>query len=139
MQIWNVQKFITSYNIIYYKYLKTRINFISFHLQIYDSVRVKHPSVLNRIHPVHGDVSLPNLDLSPENRIMLIEKVNIVFHIAATVKFNEPLNVAVNINTAGTARIIQLRKELKHVISITYVSTAYSNANLSEIGEKVYT
>ncbi|KAK9295204.1 hypothetical protein QLX08_010397 [Tetragonisca angustula] len=106
---------------------------------IYDSVRVKHPSVLNRIHPVHGDVSLPNLDLSPENRIMLIEKVNIVFHIAATVKFNEPLNVAVNINTAGTARIIQLCKELKHVISITYVSTAYSNANLSEIGEKVYT
>ena len=78
MQIWNVQKFITSYNIIYYKYLKTRINFISFHLQIYDSVRVNHPSVLSRIHPVQGDVSLSDLGLSPEDRIMLIEKVNSV-------------------------------------------------------------
>ncbi|KAF3422662.1 hypothetical protein E2986_11311 [Frieseomelitta varia] len=105
---------------------------------IYDSIRVKHPLVLSRIHPVQGDVSLPDLGLSSQDRNMLIERVNIVFHIAATMKFNEPLNVAVNINTAGTARIIQLCKELKHVISITYVSTAYSNAHLPEIDEKVY-
>ena len=70
---------------------------------------------------------------------MLIENVNIVFHIAATVKFNEALNVAVNINTKGTARIIQLCKELKNVISVVHVSTAYSNSYLSEIEEKVYT
>ena len=69
---------------------------------------------------------------------MLIENVNIVFHLAATVKFNEPLNVAVNINTKGTARIIQLCKELKNAISVIHVSTAYSNANLSTIEEKVY-
>lgn len=34
--------------------------------------------------------------------------MNIVFHLAATVRFNERLNVAVNINTNGTARLIQL-------------------------------
>ena len=116
-----------------------RINFISFHLQIYDSVRVKHPSVLEKIHPVKGDVSLPDLGLSREDRIMLTENVNTVFHVAATVKFNEPLNVAVDVNTRGTARIIQLCKELKRVISVVYVSTAYSNSYLSEIEEKVYT
>ncbi|KOX67285.1 hypothetical protein WN51_00015, partial [Melipona quadrifasciata] len=106
---------------------------------IYDSIRIKHPSVLKKIHPVKGDISLPDLGLSQEDRIMLIENVNILFHAAATVRFNEPLNVAVGVNTKGTARVIQLCKELKHAISVVYVSTAYSNPNLPEIEEKVYT
>ena len=86
-----------------------------------------------------GDVGLPDLGLSSEDKVMLIEKVNIVFHVAATVAFNQPLNEAVNINTKGTNRVTDLCKELKHVISFIYVSTAYSNAYLPEIEEKVYT
>lgn len=112
---------------------------LSLLLQIYDGVRAKCPSVLGRVQPVRGDVSLPNLGLSPEDRNLLLKKVNIVFHMAATVRFNEPLSAAVNMNTKGTARIIELCKELIHVISIVHVSTAYSNANLPQIEEKVYT
>ncbi|KOX67597.1 hypothetical protein WN51_09035 [Melipona quadrifasciata] len=67
------------------------------HSEIYDSIRIKHPSVLKKIHPVKGDISLPDLGLSQEDRIMLIENVNILFHAAATVRFNEPLNVAVGV------------------------------------------
>ena len=54
---------------------------------------------MSKVHPVEGDVSLPDLGLSPADRTMLVENVNIVFHVAATVTFNEPLNVAVNVNT----------------------------------------
>ncbi|XP_068986773.1 putative fatty acyl-CoA reductase CG5065 isoform X3 [Bombus flavifrons] len=106
---------------------------------IYDGVKATNPSVLSRVYPVKGDVSLPDLGLSREDRNLLLEKVNIVFHAAATVRFNEPLHVAINVNTKGTARIIELWNELKHPISFVHVSTAYSNANLQEIGEKVYT
>ena len=67
---------------------------------------------MSKVHPVEGDVSLPDLGLSPAHRTLLIESVNIVFHVAATVRFNEPLNVAVNVNTKGTVRIIELCKEL---------------------------
>ncbi|XP_060831152.1 putative fatty acyl-CoA reductase CG5065 [Bombus pascuorum] len=101
---------------------------------IYDGIKAKHPSVLSRVYPVKGDVSLPDLGLSQDDRNLLLEKVNIVFHAAATVRFNEPLHVAVNVNTKGTARVIELWNELRHP-----VSTAYSNANLDEIEEKVYT
>ncbi|XP_048269876.1 fatty acyl-CoA reductase 1-like isoform X3 [Bombus terrestris] len=86
-----------------------------------------------------GDVSLPDLGLSREDRNLLSEKVNIVFHAAATVIFNEPLRVAINVNTKGTARVMELWSELKHPISFIQVSTAFSNANLHEIGERVYT
>ena len=70
---------------------------------------------------------------------MLIDKVNIVFHIAATVTFMQPLGDTVDTNTKGTNRVIDLCKERKHVISFVHVSTAYSNVHLSEIEEKVYT
>ncbi|XP_060830892.1 putative fatty acyl-CoA reductase CG5065 [Bombus pascuorum] len=82
---------------------------------------------------------MPDLGLSREYRNLLLEKVNIVFHAAATVRLNEPLHVTVNVNTKGTARIIELWNELRHPISFVHVSTAYSNANLHEIEEKVYT
>ncbi|XP_068986761.1 putative fatty acyl-CoA reductase CG5065 [Bombus flavifrons] len=106
---------------------------------IYDDIKAKHPSALNKVYPMKGDVGLPDLGLSREDRNLLFEKVNIVFHAAATVRFNEPLHVAVNVNTKGTDRIIELWKELKHPISFVHVSTAFSNANLHEIGKKVYT
>ncbi|KAK9293754.1 hypothetical protein QLX08_011382 [Tetragonisca angustula] len=96
-------------------------------------------SIFSKLHPVQGDVSLPDLGLSLKDRIMLVDKVNIVFHVAATVTFKQPLDDAVDTNTKGTSRVINLCKELKQIISFIYVSTAYSNANLSEIEEKVYT
>nr|XP_033204475.1 putative fatty acyl-CoA reductase CG5065 [Bombus vancouverensis nearcticus]XP_033204476.1 putative fatty acyl-CoA reductase CG5065 [Bombus vancouverensis nearcticus] len=106
---------------------------------IYDNIKAKHPSVLSKVYPVKGDVSLSDLGLSREDRNLLLEKVNIVFHAAATVIFNEPLHVAVNVNTKGTAHVIELWSELKHPISFVHVSTAFSNANLHEIEERVYT
>ena len=52
-------------------------NFILF--QIFEFIKEKHSSsIFSKLHPVEGDVSLPDLGLSPENRIMLIENVNIV-------------------------------------------------------------
>ena len=102
-------------------------------------MRKRDPSIFGKIRPIKSDVSLPDLGLSAEDRATLRENVNIVFHVAATVRFNEPLDVAVNMNTKGTDRMIKLCKELKHVISIIHVSTAYSNTYLSEIDEKVYT
>ncbi|XP_060830891.1 putative fatty acyl-CoA reductase CG5065 [Bombus pascuorum] len=102
-------------------------------------IKAKNPSLFSRVYPVKGDVSLPDLGLSQQDRSLLLEKVNIVFHAAATVRFNEPLHVAVNVNTKGTARVIELWNELKNPISFVHVSTAYSNAHLHEIEEKVYT
>ena len=114
-------------------------HFWNFRFQIYDGIKAKNPSLFSRVYPMKGDVSLPDLGLSRENRNLLLEKVNIVFHAAATVRFNEPLHVAVNVNTKGTLRVIELWNELKHPISFVHVSTAFSNANLHEIEEKVYT
>jgi len=88
--------------------------------------------------PIKGDIGLPELGLQPADKDVLIRRVNIVFHGAATVRFNEPLKVAVNINTRGTDRILDLCKRMTNLISIIYVSTAYSNADREEVKELIY-
>lgn len=47
--------------------------------------------------------------------------------------------MAVNVNTKDPVRIMEMCKELKHVISLVYISAAYSNTNILEIEEIVYT
>ncbi|XP_078050384.1 putative fatty acyl-CoA reductase CG5065 isoform X2 [Augochlora pura] len=105
---------------------------------VFDKLKAENPSALSKIRAIKGDVAMPDLGLSPEDREMLTQRVNIVFHSAATIRFDEPLKVAVALNTQGTDRIIDLCKSMKNLISFAYVSTAYSNANLEEINEVVY-
>ena len=123
-----------------YRILYNIVSKISSFFQVFEFIKAEYgSSIFSKLHPVQGDVSLPDLGLSLKDRIMLVDKVNIVFHVAATVTFKQPLDDAVDTNTKGTSRVINLCKELKQIISFIYVSTAYSNANLSEIEEKVYT
>lgn len=83
-------------------------------------------------------MSQKNLGLSEEDRQMLTQKVNIVFHSAATVRFDEPLKVAVNLNLQGTDRILDLCLEMLNLVSFVHVSTAYSNADKIEVQEEIY-
>jgi thioester reductase-like protein len=53
-----------------------------------------------------GDMSLPDLGLSREQRNISLKKVNIMFHAGATVTLNMPFHVVINVNTKGTARVI---------------------------------
>ncbi|KOX75132.1 Fatty acyl-CoA reductase 1 [Melipona quadrifasciata] len=94
---------------------------------VFEFIKAKDGSpIFSKLHPVEGNVNLPDLGLSLKDRIMLIEKVNIVFHVAAAITFKQLLDDVVNTNMKGTSRIIDLYKKLKYVISFINVSTAYS-------------
>ena len=49
-----------------------------------------------------------NLGLSEADSNLLCDQVSIVFHCAATVKFDEALRVAIQMNVIGTQRLIAL-------------------------------
>ena len=61
-----------------------------------------------------------------------------IFHIAATVRFDEKINVATAINVRGTRDLLKIAKQCKHLESFVHVSTAYANCNQSEIKEVFY-
>ncbi|XP_014296152.1 putative fatty acyl-CoA reductase CG5065 isoform X1 [Microplitis demolitor] len=96
------------------------------------------PFIQNKVSIVSGDVSLPNLGLSLEDRMMLCEKVSIVYHAAATVRFDELLKRAVLLNTRGTKNMIELAKEMKHLLVFAHISTAYCHLEEKVLGEKAY-
>jgi fatty acyl-CoA reductase len=47
--------------------------------------------LLDKIESLDGDITLPNLGLTEENRKILINNVSVIFHSAATVRFDEDL------------------------------------------------
>jgi fatty acyl-CoA reductase len=83
--------------------------------QLFDELRKKRPDYKRRIIAIAGDSAKDNLDLAPEDQEELISKVNIVFHVAATVHFNENLKVAYEVNVQGTKRLLDLSKRFQHL------------------------
>jgi alcohol-forming fatty acyl-CoA reductase len=56
----------------------------------------------------------------------------------ASVKFNEMLQDAIEINLLGTKKIVSLVLGLEKLKSFVHVSTLYSNCNRKDIDEKIY-
>nr|XP_033326343.1 putative fatty acyl-CoA reductase CG5065 [Megalopta genalis] len=104
--------------------------------------KVKQERGLAELHEavtvVNGDVSLLGLGLSAEDKKMLCENINILYHGAATVRFDELLKKAVLLNTRGTKETLQLAKEIKHLKLFAHISTAYCHLEEKVLGEKPY-
>ena len=93
---------------------------------------------ISKVIPIAGDITLPGLGISPEDAAVLAEKVSVVIHSAATVKFDEPLKKSIKINVEGTKKILDLARTMKNLSSVVHVSTAYSNCERPEISEIIY-
>lgn len=128
---------------------------------IFERIRIKNPSALGKLICIPGDINDDKLGLAAADIDMLQQNVDIVFHVAATVRFNEPLKDAANLNTFGTKRIMELCTRMKRLKvngccqfkliifvekknldftlqSMVHVSTAFSNPHLRNVEEQVY-
>lgn len=83
-----------------------------------------------KIIPISGDLVLERLGISEDDRITLIEELDIIISAAASVSFNEPLKDALKINYFGASRMLELASECKHLQVLSHVSTAYVGSNL---------
>ncbi|XP_004930760.1 putative fatty acyl-CoA reductase CG5065 [Bombyx mori] len=105
----------------------------------FDRLRKEKPGVFqSKVLVVPGDVMEDGLGLSDEDRKLLAERVNIVFHIAASVRFDDPLKYAVRLNLNGTKEVVELAKSMHNLSSFVHVSTSYSNTNREVIEEVMY-
>lgn len=107
-----------------------------FNLQMFN--RVKNTSTLTKVVPINGDIMYEGLGISQSDLSILTNNVSIVFHCAATVRFDEPFKRAIDINVLGTRRLLELCHKMPQLASLIHVSTAYSYCNRDEIDEIVY-
>ncbi|XP_023036336.1 fatty acyl-CoA reductase wat [Drosophila willistoni] len=97
-----------------------------------------NPKIRYLIKGISGDCSKPGLGLSSGDRKILTDCVNIVFHMAATVRFDEKLRTALRINVGGAYETIKLCRIMTNLRSVVHVSTAYTQCPLKNIDEKFY-
>lgn len=105
---------------------------------IFEHLKTTDPNQFNKLYCVCGDITKPCLDLSNDDFHMLCDKVDIIFHMAANVKFDQQLKDALMMNTGGTLRILELAKQCKKLRAFVHVSTSYCHCDRDELEEKIY-
>ncbi|XP_026740075.1 fatty acyl-CoA reductase wat-like [Trichoplusia ni] len=104
---------------------------------LYDTLREEQPNFDEKITPIVGDVAEADLGISEEERQQIIEEVDIIFHVAATIAFQAPLRSATITNIRGTRDLVKLAKQCKKIRRFVHFSTAYSHATYSRRGGEV--
>lgn len=107
--------------------------------EVFEELLKQQPKeIFQKLIPIEGDVSEENLGISPANRALLIQNVNIVLHSAATLDFHESLKPTVQTNLLGTRRIMELCSQVAHLDAMVHVSSAYVNSFKLECDEILY-
>ncbi len=77
-----------------------------------------------KVHVVGGDLTCERLGLPADEYVKLCERITLVVNSAATVTFDERLDLAVELNTLGPGRLLQLARDCGQV-PFMHVSTCY--------------
>lgn len=73
-------------------------------------------SIFNeKVEWIYGDLTLDNFGLTMNDLSALKNSVNVIFHVAATIRFNEPLATALKINFRSTKILLDIALECKYL------------------------
>lgn len=106
-------------------------------LPLFGPLREVMPHVLHKLVPIAGDVTELGLGLSADDRKRM-ENVSIIFHSAASVRFDDPLKYAVLMNTRGAREVMTFAESLANIKVVLHVSTTYSNPERHIVEEEIY-
>uniref|UniRef100_A0A1B0CI27 Fatty acyl-CoA reductase n=2 Tax=Lutzomyia longipalpis TaxID=7200 RepID=A0A1B0CI27_LUTLO len=100
---------------------------------IFNRIREKNTELLKKIVPISGDCMELNLGMCEEDR-KLMENVSVIFHGAASIRFDDPLKDAILLNTRGTREVVNFAEIMRSCAH----STTYCNPLLFHVEEKLY-
>ncbi|XP_020299301.1 putative fatty acyl-CoA reductase CG8306, partial [Pseudomyrmex gracilis] len=95
-------------------------------------------SNLDKLIPISGDVTAKDLGLLPNDRQLLIERVSIIFHIAAIVRFDESLKNIIFSNLRATRDVCILAQSMKNIVALHHMSSAYTQSDKPVVDEILY-
>lgn len=93
--------------------------------QVFKKLLKQNGKVFEKLNLIEGDLKQIGLGISSESRLNLIREVEIVFHVAADVRFDESLREATETNVRGTREIMLLSQQMQNLNVFVYVSTAF--------------
>lgn len=96
---------------------------------MFKKLNEKQDAWRKKVVPILGDITKLNLGISPEERELLKNNVHVIFHAAATVRFDDPLKEALITNTRGTREICHLANDMKKLeveLIHAFINTLFS-------------
>ncbi|CAO1365557.1 unnamed protein product [Diamesa serratosioi] len=105
---------------------------------VFHKLKTNDLSFMKRIKIIEGDLQVAGLGLSEESQDYIRKNAQIVFHVAADVKFDRSLKKAVEVNVRGTRDLLRMLEKAEKIEAIVYVSTVYSHCVNLTIEEKFY-
>ena len=69
-----------------------RLDKVIFSTPIFKSWKTDKPELLDKVKSLNGDITLPKLGLSDNDIELLVNEISVVFHSAATVRFDEEIS-----------------------------------------------
>ncbi|XP_037955085.1 putative fatty acyl-CoA reductase CG5065 [Teleopsis dalmanni] len=94
--------------------------------------------IMNKIQVVKGDVMENDLGLNVNDANELASNVEVIFHCAANVRFDQPLRPMIQMNVAGTLKLLKLALKMPNLKVLLHVSTSYCQCNESVLEERAY-
>eukprot|EP00758_Cryptobia_borreli_P001686 Tbor_TRINITY_DN2447_c0_g1::TRINITY_DN2447_c0_g1_i1::g.2607::m.2607/K13356/FAR; alcohol-forming fatty acyl-CoA reductase len=95
-----------------------------------------------KVTPMSGDMMEDDLGLSLEDYTKLCQTTNYIVHMAATVDFQERLDVSVKMNVLGTLRVVAVARKCCNLEAMIHTSTCYVNWNRASgevpVKEEIY-
>lgn len=79
-----------------------------------------------------------DLGISDNDRNEIISNVDVIFHCAANVRFDQPLRPMIEMNLAGTHKLLQLAEMIHNLKVFIHVSTSYCHCNFDVLEEAAY-
>lgn len=101
-------------------------------------LREQYPERLKKLIVIVGDTTVEGLSLSVADKERLTSRVSVVFHMAANVRFDLSLKIAVKTNTVGTVNIVALAKQMPLLESFIHISTSFCQCGESVLEERAY-
>ncbi|XP_071831166.1 fatty acyl-CoA reductase 1-like [Apostichopus japonicus] len=106
--------------------------------ELFRRVQRFNPDYVRKIIPIHGDMTKADLGISGSDVRLIQDDVSIVFHVAATVRFDEKLKSALQLNVIAAKYLMKIARGMKNLQSYQHISTAYAHCDQSYIDEMLY-
>jgi len=107
--------------------------------EFFDILRADFPNFEDKVEAVGADLSKPNMDIRDERQLEEIRNnVSVILNCAATVNFNERLDISLSTNVSSVEQLLLLARSLRSLVAFVHVSTAYSQCDKLHIEEKFY-
>ncbi|XP_062562566.1 fatty acyl-CoA reductase wat-like [Armigeres subalbatus] len=108
---------------------------------LFDKVRQDPPGskeLRSKVIPVEVDLSSDGDLVEGDIKSRLLEEVDVVFNLLASISFNEPLDCAMRTNVVYSDRLLEFVSQMKRLKVVVHVSTFYSNCDKNMIEERIY-